>query len=73
MALPPNKRILLYPDIGGSGGILEKVLLGHYSNSRYLLKFIQLQGTHECACAFLGERIVSERLKTTIYVQTFET
>lgn len=55
------------------GESLKKVLLGHYSNSRYLLKFIQLQGTHECTCAFLGERIVSDRLKTTIYVQTFET
>jgi len=68
-----SKQILPHPDFSGSGGIPEKVLLGHHSNSCYLLKFTQLWGTHECACAFLGERTdISVRLKPP-YVQTFET
>lgn len=54
-------------------GILAKLLLGHHSNSYYLLKVIQTQGIHECAHAFLGERAdCSVKLKSNC-IQTFET
>lgn len=31
LAPPSIEQILPYPDIGGSGGISEKVLIGHHS------------------------------------------